>query len=214
MNTSSSHSVLRWLVGEWHWPAATLFAGCFLLLLIPVVYLTAGLALTLVYVQLPVYMVHQFEEHTGDRFRTYANLHMAGGREALTPMATFWINSIGVWGVDLLALYLAFFVEPALGLMAVYLPLVNGLAHIGQAVSLREYNPGLGTALLLFLPVGGWGLWVLAGTNASWQAQAIGLGTALAVHLAIIAHVARRIRKLSHSGQDGTLQKAGVQLRL
>ena len=93
--------VMRWLVQEWHWPAASLFAACLLLLLAPAWLSVAGPALTLVYLQLPVYMLHQWEEHTGDRFRQYINQRLAGGREALTPTATFWINVIGVWAVDL-----------------------------------------------------------------------------------------------------------------
>src|SRR5436309_3508105 len=131
----------RWLVQQWQWPAASLFAGYLLLPLAPLWFSAAGLALGVVYLQLPVYMLHQWEEHTGDRFRAYVNQHLAGGREALTPSTTFWINSLGVWAVDLLALYLASFVQLSLGLIAVYLPLVNALAHVAAAIAWRQYNP-------------------------------------------------------------------------
>ncbi len=189
--------VLHWLIDDWQWPAASLFTGCALLLLAPVWYTATGLALALVYLPLPVYMLHQWEEHDGDRFRGYVNRHIACGREALTPAATFWINALGVWGVDVLALYLAAFVRPSLGLIAVYLPLVNSLGHIAPALVRREYNPGLWTALVLFLPVGGWGWWVLADAGADAADHGIGLGVAVAVHLAIVAHVAWRIRRLA-----------------
>ncbi len=202
-----SNRVFHWLIAQWQWPAASLFAGCFLLLLVPLWYVAAGPVLAVVFLQLPIYMLHQWEEHAGDRFRKYVNLHVGGGREALTPWATFWINSLGVWLVDLVALYLAVFVRPALGLIAVYLPLVNGLAHVGQAVALGEYNPGLWTAVVLFPPTAGWGLYVIGTLGADWSAQLIGIAVAVAVHVAIIIHVVRRIRRLSAAeGQVATSQ--------
>jgi hypothetical protein len=164
-----------------------------LLLFTPIWQKVSGPVLALVFLQLPVYMLHQWEEHDGDRFRRFVNLHIGGGREALTPVATFWINALGVWAVDLIALYLAAYVSPSLGLIAVYMALVNGVAHVAQGLALRMYNPGLCTALVLFLPLGAWSAYVLTISGADWQAHAIGLGAALAVHAAIIAHVARRL---------------------
>ncbi len=178
MTAARSNRVFTWLVQQWQWPAASLFTGCFLLLLIPLLYRVAGPVLTVVFLFLPVYMLHQWEEHAGDRFRKDINLHIAGGREALTPQATFWINSLGVWGVDLLAVYLACFVRPSLGLIAVYMALVNGLLHVVATMVRREYNPGLWTAIGLFLPLGGLGIYVLNTAGADWQAHAIGFGAA------------------------------------
>jgi hypothetical protein len=56
--------------------------------------------------------------------------------------------------VDLISLYLSFFVNPGFGLIAVYLAVVNAVVHLVAAVALRAYNPGLWTAILLFLPLG------------------------------------------------------------
>lgn len=194
--TTAPSAVMGWLVGRWQWPAAALFAGLFLLAIVPAVF-AAGPLVLVVYLQLPAYLVHQYEEHAGDRFRLYVNRVIGGGREALTPVATFWINALGVWAVDLAALYLAVFLDPALGLIAVYLPVVNALGHVGPAVARREYNPGLGTALGLFLPLGGYALYVLGSApGTTWIDHAIGAGVAVAVHAAIIAHVARRLARL------------------
>lgn len=186
-----------WLVGDWQWPYAALFTGCSLVILAPLWFHFAGGPLAWVYLQLPIYMVHQCEEHTGDRFRLYTNRVVAGGREALTPDATFWINALGVWLVDGVALYLASCVDLALGLMAIYLPLLNSLGHIGQAVARREYNPGLWTSLGLFLPAGAVSLYaVSAASGANWKMHGLGFGVALAVHAAILVHVARRLARL------------------
>jgi hypothetical protein len=191
-----------WLVRDWNWPAASLFTGGFLLLIAPAWFGVAGLPLTLVYLQLPIYQLHQWEEHAGDRFRQYINRTLAGGREALTPMATFWINSLGVWGIDLATLYLAT-IDLSLGLIAIYLPLVNAVAHIGPSVKRREYNPGLWTSLALFIPIGGFSLYVVAAASgATWIDHAIGIGVAIAVHAAIAIHVARRIARLSRADQQ------------
>lgn len=190
----------NWLVVDWQWPSASLFAAITLLTVAPLWFAASGLVLGCVFLQLPVYLLHQWEEHRGDRFRLYINRVIGGGREALTPAATFWINALGVWGVDLAALYLAVFIDPALGLMAIYLPLLNSLGHIVPAVIRREYNPGLWTTLGLFLPVSGACAVVVAThSHACWRAQTVSLGVALAVHAAIIVHVRRRLSRPADS---------------
>src|SRR5262249_19177166 len=142
---------------------------------------------------LPIYMVHQVEEHAGDRFRQFVNDRIAGGRNALTTPAVIVINVGLVWGVDLLALYLARFIAPGFGLIAGYLALVNAVVHVAGALAGRAYNPGLATGILLFIPFGTWALVAVAGTpGVSIADHAVGLGCALATHVAIIAYVLRR----------------------
>lgn len=94
-------------------------------------------------------------------------------------------------------LYLAAFVNPALALAAFYLPIVNALTHIREAVARREYNPGLCTSVVLFLPIAGLGLYrVSVESEATWREQLLGLGIAVAIHVAIIVYVVARVRKL------------------
>ena len=191
-----SNSVMTWLVGEWQWPAACMFAGCAMLMLTPVWIATMGTALALVLLQLPLYMVHEWEEHTGDRFRKYVNANLAHC-EALTKPATLWINAIGVWGVEIVAIYLALFVNLSFGLIALYLPVINALIHVRQAVARREYNPGLWTSLALFLPIGILGLYVVtAQSGATWIDHFISAGFVVVVHLAIILYIVRRVLRL------------------
>ena len=185
----------RWLVVDWQWPGAALFAGAFMLVITPLIAGLGGLGLMLVFVQLPLYMAHQWEEHSGDRFRSYINRVISGGREVLTPAATFWINFLGVWAVDLTSLYLAWTVSQSAGLAAGYLSVVNAVVHVVQAIARREYNPGLLTAVLLLLPAGCWCVFQV-GVGAGMPAHAIGLATAIGVHFAIIAHVAQRLTQL------------------
>ncbi len=104
---------------------------------------------------LVIYFVHQIEEHLWPGgFRQFANVHVfKSGKEnwpvdiggiALVNMGLVWLP------VGLAVLY------PAalrwIGLLWIGLTLVNGVTHIVTAVRLRIYNPGLVTALVLFLP--------------------------------------------------------------
>lgn len=193
-----SKQILNYLVGKWQWPYATLFAAAFLTVLAPFVFRYAGLPLGLVYLQLPIYMVHQFEEHAGDRFRKWVN-HMIGhDRDVLTPIATFWINSLLVWGLDLFALYLACFVDLSLGLMAMYLPVLNAFGHIVPGVIKRQYNPGLVTSITLFIPVGVASIWVVSrACGATIEDHLLAFAVAFAIHAGIIVHVRRRIALLN-----------------
>lgn len=193
-----SGRALDWLVGKWQWPYAALFTAGFLGLLAPLVFRYAGLPLGLVYLQLPIYMLHQYEEHTGDRFRQWVNNNIGHGRELLTPIATFWINSLLVWLLDVVALYLACFVSLSLGLIAIYLPLLNACGHIVPWIIKRQYNPGLLTSVFLFLPVGLLSACVVSrAADCHLQNHLLALGVAIMVHGFIIAHVRRRMALLS-----------------
>jgi hypothetical protein len=196
MVRSEVRGAMKWLVAEWQWPMAALFGAALLLLMAPIWGVVAGSTIALVWLQLPLYMVHQFEEHYGDRFRLYVNRNVAHC-DALTPAGAFWINSLGVWGIDLAMLYLAVFVSPTLALAAFYLPIVNAIAHVRETAVRRQYNPGLYTSLVLFLPVAGYGLYrVSQETGATAADHSLGLGIAVAVHAAIIVYLVLRIRTL------------------
>lgn len=189
---------LEWLVGKWQWPYAALFTAGFLSLLAPLVFHFAGAPLGLVYLQLPIYMLHQYEEHARDRFRLWVNKNIGHGQDVLTPIATFWINSLLVWLLDVVALYLATFVDLSLGLIALYLPMLNAIGHIVPAIVKRQYNPGLLTAVLVFLPVGLVSTFVVSrAAGCDLQDHLLALGVAIAVHATIIVHVRRRMAALS-----------------
>jgi hypothetical protein len=183
--------MLNWLVTQWQWPYAALFTGIFLLLIAPLCVDSHSWLILGVYVQLPIYMIHQWEEHRDDRFRLFVNELVGHGKEILTRPATFWLNALGVWGIDLVAIYLAWFVAGGFGLIATYLTLINGLLHVFQGVALRRYNPGLWTSLVLFLPLGGWSCYAI-GIDMDWLWHGLGIGVAVVVHALIIVHVLRR----------------------
>jgi len=117
---------------------------------------------TAAWLLLIAYLVHQVEEHGIDLygrvyyFIEYGNMQLAAryGEEGprLTDLAIYRINTLGIWVPFLLAIWAGRRL-PWVGLAAAGIMLTNGLFHIGIAMTNGEYNPGLGTALVLFLPI-------------------------------------------------------------
>ncbi len=184
-----------WLNANWLY--AGLVAGCFYLALLPLLRpaRTASwdAATLLLYLQLPIYIAHQLEEHFHDRFRLSINRQLGHGLELLTPDAVLLINLVGVWCVDLFATYAATFVGSRWGLLAFYLAGVNAFVHLAVALRLRQSNPGLVTALFLLLPAGACGAWVYSRQYAlAPRSHLEALAFAVALHVAIVAYVLRR----------------------
>jgi hypothetical protein len=181
-----------------NWVYGGFLAALMLLALTPVLASGWSLALLLIWLQLPIYMLHQYEEHDDDRFRRVINALIGGGKEVLSRFDTFVINIAGVWGVDTIAFLLAARVHIGFGLIAVYLSLVNSVGHCLQAIAMRSYNPGLATSILLFMPLGFITLWVLAGTDEiTLTDHLVGLAVALLIHAGIIVRVLTRKQQLA-----------------
>lgn len=172
------------------WVYGGFLAGILLLFLTPGLSRGWPPALTAIFLLLPAYMLHQYEEHDNDRFRTFFNRTLGQGRELLSPWAVFLINIPGVWGVIALSFLLAATVQIGFGLIAVYLVLVNTLTHLIAALILRGYNSGLGTALLLFLPLGVDALvQIQQAGGGSFVLHLLGLAAAVGIHLLILLYV-------------------------
>ena len=180
-----------------HWVAAALFMAILLTLLMPILAQQRSPAWLLIFSMLPAYMFHQVEEHTGDRFRVFVNQHVFHGVEALSPLAVLWINLPGVWGVGLFSIYAASFLNVGWGLSMVYLVLVNSVAHIVAAILWREYNPGLWTALVLFVPLGTLALLQVAKMpDVESIHHAVGLAVAIVIHAAIVVYTRGQAAKI------------------
>lgn len=121
----------------------------------------------LLWLMLPVYMIHQFEEHGVDALgRRYAfraalcaNLGWTTDADLAHCPATEWfifaVNPGTVWIAGLVA-GLAGPRRVLVGAAALGIPMVNAVAHIVPALRTHTYNPGLVTAVLLFVPVCAW----------------------------------------------------------
>lgn len=184
-----------WLAG--HWVVGAGFMAAALLALVPLLAATLTLPLVLIFLHSPAYMIHQVEEHTGDRFRAFANGRIFGGREGLTTNAVLVINLPVVWGLNLAAFYAAFALAPGLGLIAPYAMLVNAFTHLGARVNFGSYNPGVITAAVLFVPLSASTILVIGRLPDVGPADHIGaLAGALLLHALIVLDVVRRLRSL------------------
>ncbi|MEM7348673.1 MAG: HXXEE domain-containing protein, partial [Chloroflexota bacterium] len=110
------------------------------------------------WILLLIYLLHQFEEHGVDLygriyyFHTFSHVMLEGRGLELTPDAILRINTIVVWFAFLLAIWGGRqLIWP--GLVAAGLVLCNGLFHIAGGIGFGVYNPGLASAIVLFLPI-------------------------------------------------------------
>jgi Protein of unknown function with HXXEE motif len=177
-----------------NWVYGGFLAGLLLLVLGPLFVVAWPAHLIAVFLCLPAYMIHQYEEHDNDRFRAYANRVIGKGHEVLTKRAVFFTNIVGVWGVLAAALWLAAF-KSGYGLIAAYLLLLNGVIHTVPAILTRRYNPGLATAVIVFLPLGFYCLIAIqrAGGGSAMM-HAVGILVAIGAHAAIAIPVIRNRR--------------------
>lgn len=155
----------------------------------------------LVYLSLPVYMIHQYEEHDQDRFRRFVNAVIGGGQDVLSPFDVLIINIVGVWAVLVVTAWLALRADPSFGLVAAYLLLVNAVLHVAQAIALHRSNPGLITAVALFLPLGGW-LFALLAPGADLRHHLAAAGFVLLVHGLIVLRVLAKKHALMPSSRN------------
>jgi hypothetical protein len=94
------------------------------------------------------------------------------------------------WALGINAMFLAFLLvaairpAPMLTLTAAALVALNAVLHVAMTIRMREYSPGLITALLLYLPLG-----VLAGAHETGTGGAAAAGRiALSIVLAAAIH--------------------------
>lgn len=134
----------------------------------------------LLWLPLPVYMLHQFEEHGIDAL----GRHYAFQAQICTTIgwtgdlahcpATEWfifaVNPGTVW-IAGLASGLSGPRRALVGAAALGIPAVNAIAHIAPALRTQTYNPGLATAVLLFVPMCVWIFRVLVRRGLLRRAQ-------------------------------------------
>jgi hypothetical protein len=148
-----------------------------------------------------MYIAHQFEEHSVDfRGRHFAFLgalcHALGydllERCPADAAFVFAVNVGGCWIAFALALLFRR-TRPLIAACAWGIPLVNVFAHIAGAILERSYNPGLVTAIGLFIPLSGWVLLTLvrAGVLAASDLLRV-VATGVATHAVLIASVLLR----------------------
>ena len=169
----------------------------FLIILSPLIYSNLGLIFFLLFLSLPLYMIHQFEEHRNDNYKTYLNNHFGKGRQVLSDNDLFTINVIIIWGILIIVFYLQFLTTKPYGLIIIYLMLVNGITHIISALKQKVLSSGFWTALFLFIPYSIITLYIfITDVRPSILFQLLGIAVVLVIHWLIIHYMQMKIKKL------------------
>lgn len=152
------------------------------------------------------YLLHQFEEHGVDAqgapyaFRGVLCAAFGFAEATACPIPEAFITAVNlpvVWLAGPIAALLGRR-WPAIALGYLSVLAVNAFAHVGPAVATGGYNPGLLTAVLLFLPLSLWAFRIaLRRPELGWRAVAVAIVGGVAVHavlmLSLTAYLAGRL---------------------
>lgn len=176
-----------WFMRDANWSRVGLAAAIGLLTLAPLVHRRASKATFWTYIQLPIYMIHLFEEHRHGEFKREFNELAPPQLGYLSNGANFLVHVPIVWGFDAASTAVAATAYPAGGIGAPYLTLFNGLFHVAMALLTRRTNAGIWTAIGLMLPLGGYGVWAVGReTKATPLVQVGTLGLGIGGHLLLL----------------------------
>lgn len=142
------------------------------------------------------YLLHQYEEHWidlfGNQYAFYDSVNqmllnlLDAQNQSILPLsraAIFIINTSLVWLVGAIAIWRSpNHLFPTLAMAGI--TLVNAVSHITLAVITQSYNPGLVTAIMLFIPLSIIFYWSVLIKNTSLKGQII-----ISIVWAILAHI-------------------------
>ncbi len=168
---------MNWLYDNWS--KATIFLAVFVSALLLLYIKDYNYALFLLWLQVPVYFVHQFEEYIfPGGFLDCFNRKVIGspvGDFPLTVRSSFWINVPVIFIAFPVSAIVAGSIALPIALWTVYFSLANALSHVVMFFKIG-YNPGLLVSVLLNIPVGVYVIHYFAVNHiVSTEAQLVGL---------------------------------------
>jgi hypothetical protein len=182
--------MLKWL--ERYWPISTIFLAVYVTMLLALFVLRSNFPLFLIWAQLPVYFLHQFEEYVfPGGFKEFFNTKVLGSPVAAEPLNTrvsVLINVPIVYVAFPISAVLATTVALTFGLWMAYFSVINALSHVVMFAKLG-YNPGLIISLLLNIPVGTFTIVYLSAHDlVSPMVHVVSAGIGLAVQAALMIY--------------------------
>lgn len=188
--------MMRWLVTNWY--KATVFAAIYSLLFIFLFILPQDFARFLIWLHVPVYLLHETEEfvYPGGFPEQMTEMFFGAGHEVPYSLmkAGFWINVPFIFlGFPFVAALATVF-GLGWGMYLVYFTLVAAIPHLFQAIkSRRFYNPGMAASVFLNIPVSVFTIVWFATNNLITLAEHI-LGLVVAV-AAMVGPMVWQLRK-------------------
>ena len=186
--------MINWMYKNW--AKICIILSVVVTLIIFLVVKTSDVLLFLIWIQIPIYLLHQFEEHSWPGgFKKFFNkeiFHVEDGEYPLNDTNIFWINVPIIW--ILMPIFAALsYINLFFGLWIPYFAVFNSLTHVIAAIIKRKYNPGLFISLILGIPVATYTLWLFYTLiNIPLIITILSLLSVLLLHLAIVVTAIRR----------------------
>ena len=180
---------MKWLYENW--PKATIFTAIYIMTLLILFVMKTDYALFLIWAQMCMYLLHQFEEYIfPGGFKEYFNIHMLNSKndqEPLCKAVAFWINVPVVFIAYPVTAILAQFIGIGVGMWTAYFSIINAAGHVGMAIKDRGYNPGFVVSLFGNIPFGIYTVWYLnSHASVSVTANIVGLVIGLLIQGAVM----------------------------
>jgi hypothetical protein len=146
--------MVNWLYKNW--AKLSVLLAIVLTIFIIIFIKLENIVLFLIWIQIPIYLLHQFEEHAWNGFKNYINVKVFKVQEGNFPLNEkniFWINIPIIWILMPIFAGLSS-INIMFGLWIPYFAVFNSLSHVIFSIRNWEYNPGLIVSLILGIPVG------------------------------------------------------------
>ncbi len=181
-----------------NWAKLCIILSIILAIIILLVVKTNNILLFLIWIQIPIYLLHQFEEHSWPGgFKNFVNkeiFNVEVGEYPLNDINIFWINVPIIWVLMPIFASLSY-VNLFFGLWIPYFAVFNSLTHVIGAVIKHKYNPGLFVSVVLGIPVAIYTLWLFYNlVNVPLIITLLSILAVLLLHIAIIVPAVRRSR--------------------
>ncbi len=175
-----------------NWPVSTPFLAVYFITMLLLFRDKMDLALLLLWLHVPVYFLHQFEEYIyPGGFLEYFNKNVLGSDLPEFPMtktAVLWINVPVIFVAYPVSVILAGQFGVSVGLWIVYFSIINASSHVGMYLT-KGYNPGFVVSVLLNIPVGVLTIgYFISQDLASLKVHIIGFLLALGVQVGLMVY--------------------------
>ena len=186
-----------------HWARMCLFMAIFMSLPLIFFFNQIGSVAFWIWIQTPLYLLHQFEEHFQGGFKKFINQRIFKIMDADFPLndkLIFWINIPFIWIMFPLVAIISVS-HPAWGILLPIFAITNASLHFIGFFALKfTYNPGFLVSTFLNIPLGLYTIGILTSNNVAG-----GLQILLAIIVAILSHILifipARLRYLQYQNQ-------------
>lgn len=182
-----------------HWPKATPFLAAYTTLFLGLFVYPRDPNIFWIWLQIPVYWMHQFEKHLcPGGIEAFVNVRVLGSSEGdwpLTPERIFWASVPLPWISFPLSAILADKYGAEFGLWMAYYSVFEGVAQVLASYAWWTVSPGLISSLLLTLPIGAVTIRTFhAAAPLSTHLHIIALEVAIMCHGAVLIWVLKFLR--------------------